>query len=373
MRATPVKLSALLLALLAGLLPPALSAQDDAAEASPEVEVEADAASSDDATDDEAATSEDTASEEAAPKPIVPRAAEMAEKATSNPLLKVVRAGKQFVAVGARGHILLSADGRAWRQVAVPVDVLLTSVTFADARHGWAVGHDAVILATTDGGETWTLQNFQPDLAQPLFDVLFFDPQHGLAVGAYGLMLETRDGGATWAAAAENIIAGEERHMNALARLGDGSLIVVGEAGLIGVSPDQGATWTKIVSPYESSLFCVLPAGEKGAIIGGLRGNAFFTTDVAAAADAAAWSKLNTRTDQSLFGMAALPGGRVAMVGLNATLLVFGEGGKVKEVPIVDREGNKQTDSLSWVIPVRDGGMLLVGDAGVQRLDATKF
>jgi photosystem II stability/assembly factor-like uncharacterized protein len=370
MRATTVKLSALLLALLAGPLSLGVTAQDETAAEVPAAEGEA-AATEDAATEE--ASAEEAAPAEAPTKPIVPRIAEMAGKAASYPLLKVVNTGKHFVAVGARGHILLSADGKSWRQVAVPVDALLTSVVFADSQHGWAVGHDAVILGTSDGGETWKLQNFQPDLAKPLFDVLFFDARHGIVVGAYGLMLETRDAGASWTPVADNVISDEERHMNALAKLGDGSLMVIGEAGLIGLSPDQGATWTKIASPYESSLFCVLPAGDKGAIIGGLRGNAFFVADVSAAVEAAAWTKLETGTDQSLFGMAALPGGRIAMVGLNATLLLFAEGGKVKQVPIIDKSGNKQTDSLAWVAPARDGTVLLVGDAGVQRLDVAKF
>jgi len=213
------------------------------------------------------------------------------------------------------------------------------------------------------------LQNFQPDLGKPLFDVLFFDPQNGLAVGAYGLMLATHDGGASWAQVAANAVTGEERHINAVARLGDGSLMVVGEAGLIGISRDRGETWTKVAGPYESSLFCVIAAGDKGALIGGLRGNSFFTADV----EGGHWKKIDTGTDQSLFGIAALPGDRIAMVGLNATLLIFDAAGKTRQVPITDKNGNKQTDTLSWLLPTRDGSVLLVGDAGVQRLDAAKF
>ena len=39
----------------------------------------------------------------------------------------------------------------------MPTSVTLTAVRFADAQHGWAVGHGGVILATQDGGEQWTL------------------------------------------------------------------------------------------------------------------------------------------------------------------------------------------------------------------------
>lgn len=355
MRFPSASLSALILAIALAPLSLLVRAQDEPA---------ADPAAAE-------APAAEAPAEAAAPAaaPVTPRASEMAVKATSNPLLKVVSTGKRYVAVGARGHILVSADAKDWKQVAAPVDALLTSVTFADAEHGWAVGHDASILATTDGGNTWTLQHFQPDLGKPLFDVLFLDPQNGLAVGAYGLMLATQDGGASWAQVATNPVTEEERHFNALTRLGDGSLMVVGEAGLIGLSADRGQTWTKVASPYESSLFCVIAAGDKGALIGGLRGNSFFSADVAAAS----WKKMDTGTDQSLFGMASLPGDRVAMVGLNATLLIFDTAGKTKQVPITDRIGNKQTDTLSWLLPTRDGTLLLVGDAGVQRLDAAKF
>ncbi|HET7798281.1 MAG TPA: YCF48-related protein [Nevskia sp.] len=357
-----LKLAAIVLGLCAVPLTLLVHAEDTAAPAT-ETPV-AEAAPADSAA---AAASAEAPAAEAVAKPVAPRASEPAVKAASNPLLKVVNTGKQFVAVGARGHILLSSDGKEWKQVQTPVDVLLTSVAFADAEHGWAVGHDAVILATTDGGQTWAVQNFQPDLNKPLFDVLFLDASTGYAVGAYGLFLETKDAGATWTQIAVNPVTEGERHINAMTKLGNGGLMVVGEAGLIGVSPDGGTTWEKVASPYESSLFCVIAAGDSGALIGGLRGNSFFNNDVRAGT----WNKIETKTDQSLFGMTALPGDRIAMVGLNSTLLIFSGSGPVRQVPITDQSGNKKTDTLSWVTAARDGSIILVGDAGVQRLDAT--
>ena len=60
------------------------------------------------------------------------------------------------VAVGERGHVLVSGDeGRSWRQADVPSRALLTGVFMHDARLGWAVGHDEVVLRTRDGGLTW--------------------------------------------------------------------------------------------------------------------------------------------------------------------------------------------------------------------------
>lgn len=323
-------------------------------------------------TPDVAAGSLDTAAIQAASvssSPTQAHAVEMAVKAPNSPLVKVVNTGEHYVAVGNRGHILVSTDARNWLQVQTPVDSLLTSVTFTDAKNGWAVGHDAVILHTTDGGTTWILQNFQPDLNKPLFDVLFIDANRGYAVGAYGLFLSTTDGGVTWSQVAPNPVTEDERHLNALTKLGDGSLMVIGEAGLVGLSNDAGDTWMRLKSPYESSLFCVIAAGDRGALIGGLRGNVFYSADV----QTGGWSKIETKTDQSLFGMVALPRGEVAMVGLNATLLLVGKNRAVRQIPIKDTRGNRQTETLSWVLPADDGALLVVGDAGVQRLDASMF
>src|SRR5690606_16340278 len=77
--------------------------------------------------------------------------------------LDVTRAGVRVVAVGDRGNILFSDDeGETWQAAQTPTDALLTAVCFADARHGWAVGHDAIVLATEDGGQTWTQQYSDP-------------------------------------------------------------------------------------------------------------------------------------------------------------------------------------------------------------------
>ncbi len=65
----------------------------------------------------------------------------------------------------------------------MPTRQLLTAVYFVDDKNGWAVGHDAQILASADGGLTWTKQ-FE-DLAResPLLDVWFKDASSGFTVG----------------------------------------------------------------------------------------------------------------------------------------------------------------------------------------------
>src|SRR3990170_16143 len=72
--------------------------------------------------------------------------------------LDITAAGKKRIAVGEHGHILISQDGRNWQKTDVPADITLTAVYFQNDMNGWAAGHDAVILRTTDGGETWQRQ-----------------------------------------------------------------------------------------------------------------------------------------------------------------------------------------------------------------------
>ena len=72
----------------------------------------------------------------------------------------------------------------------------LNAVSFADARHGWAVGAGGAVLATADGGRTWRAQVSGTE--SDLFDVKFFDAREGWAVGGDGTAIHTTDGGATW-------------------------------------------------------------------------------------------------------------------------------------------------------------------------------
>ncbi len=74
-------------------------------------------------------------------------------------LLDISPAGDRLVAAGEHGIVLYSDDnGSHWQQAAVPTTRMLTSIHFVDGRHGWAVGHDGLILVSNDGGENWRIQ-----------------------------------------------------------------------------------------------------------------------------------------------------------------------------------------------------------------------
>ncbi|MFO1426328.1 MAG: YCF48-related protein [Steroidobacteraceae bacterium] len=285
-------------------------------------------------------------------------------------LLDVARAGPRLVAVGERGHVLLSDDdGRSWRQsLKVPSRTMLTAVAFADAQHGWAVGHDEVILATSDGGESWTRSHYAPETQQPLLDVWFADAQHGIAVGAYGSYFVTADGGASWESrkfASTPLVKPAkppdpddippDYHLNRIAPAG-AHLFIAAESGQIYRSDDGGQNWKSLPSPYNGSFFGLLPLGGDSLLVFGLRGNLFRSDDAGAN-----WRRIESGTTAMLTDAVALGGTRYALVGLSGTVLVSADGGASwKLEQQADRKG------LSAALPLGSGALVAVGEDGAR-------
>ncbi len=285
-----------------------------------------------------------------APKPVP---AVMARLAARSLLLDAARAGDRLVAVGERGHILLSDDsGRTWRQVPAPANSALTAVTFVTPKEGWAVGHDAVILHTADAGETWTIQHWAPELEMPLMDVFFDSAEHGIAVGAYGLYLETNDGGKTWE---ERSIQEEENHLNAIVAPSADTRLIAGEFGGIHFSPDRGETWTMLDSPYEGSFFHAIALGPQEFLVLGLQGHVFRTED-----GGQTWTQVETGTTAGLMGGARLSDGRVILVGASGNILLSTDGGRSFE-----REQRDDRIALADVVEAPDGGIVLLTEQGI--------
>jgi photosystem II stability/assembly factor-like uncharacterized protein len=321
---------------------------------------------------------------------------EQMPRAAKSLLLDVVRTASGYIAVGERGQVLASSDGKTWTQRETPTRSALTAVT-ALGDQVWAAGHDGVILHSADGGSHWVAQRRDPyQLAEgqhpadhdprqgaPLLDILFTDERTGFAIGAYATMLVTADGGKTWtprqaiapaeapagpAAPMEGDIFSEEDlaldeesdpHLNAIASTGNGGLVVVGERGTVLRSGDGGQTWQKLAFPYKGSMFGVLALGKGRLLTFGLRGNVYESAN-----DGGSWSKVATQGSTSLMGGAALEDGGAVLVGGNGVALVRTSA----EAPFAAhtfKNALGETPTLAGVAPVGDGRYVLVGDKGV--------
>lgn len=306
--------------------------------------------------------------------------AEIAPLAPSSLLVDLAYAGERIVAVGERGHVLLSDDhGASWRQAkSVPTRDMLTAVYFADAQYGWAVGHDETILNTADGGETWTRSHFAPESQQPLLDLWFANRVSGIAVGAYGAYLTTNDGGRHWtsskfvapppAAAGKDVAAPPQEgdlppdyHLNRIVGVGN-RLYIAAEAGQLYRSDDRGATWRALPSPYEGSFFGLLPIRGDGLLAFGLRGHLYKSADAGET-----WMQLDTHTTAMLTDAIAINDLRVVIGGLAGVLLVSGDAGETFRL-----EQQEDRKGLAALLPGPAGAVVVAGEGGVRtlRLDA---
>lgn len=290
-------------------------------------------------------------------------------RASESLLLGITRAGKRLVAVGERGHILYSDDeGESWQQGRVPTRQLLTAVFFIDDTHGWAVGHDALILHSSDGGQNWVEQYSDQALEAPLLDIWFADRKRGFAVGAYGSMLRTDDGGASWDEIGGELDNEDGSHLNAITSVKSSGLFVVGEMGVMLRSTDGGDSWEAIDSPYEGSLFGVLPTHREHSLVAyGLRGHLYHSDDFGDS-----WQEIELSTPQGgklrqgLADGALLDDGRLLVVGHGGAVLSSSDNGLSFSTKLHE-------DRLSYAgVAVRpDGSLLLVGQGGIHQAPAS--
>ncbi|WP_332852175.1 WD40/YVTN/BNR-like repeat-containing protein [Duganella sp. S19_KUP01_CR8] len=294
-------------------------------------------------------------------------------------------AGKRLVAVGQRGHIVLSDDGGAsWRQAGVPLSADLVAVQFPSALHGWAVGHDGVVLHSADGGLHWQrqldgraiaallLRSYDSDTAdagvraaarrlaaqgadQSLLDVWFDDERNGFVVGAFGLILHTGDGGASWQPWLERVANPNGYHLNAVRGV-DGDTLIAGEQGTLLKLNRGAARFDAIATPYQGSYFGL--AGGPGTLLAyGLRGHAYRSTD-----RGLSWHKIDTGLQVGLTAAATLRDGRLALVSQAGQVLLSADGG-ASFLPLRPASPGP----VSAVAVADDGAIVLGGLRGLRR------
>ncbi|OPK06587.1 MULTISPECIES: YCF48-related protein [Pseudomonas] len=271
------------------------------------------------------------------------------------PLLSVARAGDAMIGVGLHGLIQRSTDeGRTWQQVDSPVSSDLVQVRFRDERNGWIVGHDALVMHTTDGGDTWQVQldgrrlltllnayygpraeqgdeaaslvlrevamaagtSATPDvLAAPFLDVMFDEHGSGFAVGAFGMLLHSTDNGQNWEPWIERSDNDRRMHLYGLAEHA-GTFYIGGEQGLVLRLDGQQQRFVKIDTPYTGTYFGVR-AFDGLLLAYGLRGNLFSSRD-----DGQQWQPVATHLNSSL----------VSIVEQGNALIVVSQGGQLVSV-----------------------------------------
>lgn len=329
----------------------------------------------------------------------------IADRAVEATLYDLGETRTGLVAVGERG-IILTRTGDSWAQSTVPVGVTLTAVAFNGAGTGLAVGHDGVILRSTDGGANWarvadgrTLfpqlvelattrhaeaeaalkdatdetredlefeledQLFKLETAQqsleygpswPLLDVVFTDAETAWAVGAYNMIFRSTDGGATWTTMADNIDNFDDLHLNAILKTAAGSLIVAGEGGMLFRSTDAGESFERWDTDAALSLFGLV---ENGVVLVAYGfGDSYQISDD----DGATWRSERLEDNLLLIGDIDLGAGRTGLLGGGGLMVDIGpDGPNPPSRPTAGRA------FLSGGVVLPDGTMIFTGEDGL--------
>jgi photosystem II stability/assembly factor-like uncharacterized protein len=109
--------------------------------------------------------------------------------------------GKAWVTCGTNPcYVFKSEDwGESWIlsfPPSIPTIRDLNAVDFCTGIQGYTVGEQGTILCTSDGGDSWSIQ--ESVTGQDLNDVQFVSESIGWIMGGDGTILKTENGGTTW-------------------------------------------------------------------------------------------------------------------------------------------------------------------------------
>ncbi len=273
-------------------------------------------------------------------------------------LLDAALNGHAVYAVGEHGAIIRSGDsGETWELIPTPTDATLTAIHFASSNIGWAVGHDGVILNTIDGGLSWGEQFRATDRETVFLDVASADVSRGIAIGAFGTTYITEDGGYHWN---ERRLLDEDSHLNrATSNLHErGSILIAGERSVLLRLPSFSKPAEPIESPYEISLYGVLPLEKNVLLAYGLRGYIFRSED-----NGETWQQIASPLPALWATAVRLRFGTIVLAGQARAFAISRDGGKTFEAWTPPVKG-----AIAELIETPNGHLLAFGENGVQRL-----
>ncbi|MNQ83612.1 Ycf48-like protein [compost metagenome] len=274
----------------------------------------------------------------------------------------------------------------------MPVSSDLVAVHFPSPSQGWAVGHDGVVLHSSDAGESWNRQFDgrqigprmfehyqrlavqQPDdpvsaalvndakrmteegADKPFLDVWFQNEQVGYIVGAFNLIFRTDDGGRSWTPLMDRTENPSALNLYALRAVGN-ELFIVGEQGLV-LKLDPATERFKVTStPYNGSFFGV--TGKPGVVlVYGLRGNAYRSVD-----GGASWSKVELGLPLSITASTISADGRIILLSQAGHVLVSADDGASFKL-----QPQNSLAPVAAALVSGSGSLVLAGTRGLRQL-----
>lgn len=240
------------------------------------------------------------------------------------------------IAVGDHGVLLESSDGGETWVVDETLDIeqALLSVTTA-GEHALVAGQEGIIL-TREGSGPWQVQ--ESGTTERILSVAMVDSGLAMAAGGFGTLLRSNDFGATWETLwlswAEYLEdPGYEPHLYDVEIMPDGHILLAGEFGLILISRDGGDTWERR-NASDESIFGMTVLGNGQGLAVGQNGYVLRTVD-----GGENWARVEVPSDANLLDAWLSDNGAAITVGIRA-LLSSGDGGQswtLSESPAMTR------------------------------------
>jgi photosystem II stability/assembly factor-like uncharacterized protein len=217
-----------------------------------------------------------------------------------------------MAAVGTLGTFAQTLDGSTWTTRSIVAQDLYT-VTCVGNLDGWAAGAGGTVAHTVDGGWAWTLQNAHT--TADVRAIRFGSATLGLLAGDAGVLEVTQDGGATWSPV--GLLTASALHGVAVAATA-GVMLAVGDAGVVLRSGDSGATWTAAAVPGAGDLQGIAMDGAARLVL-------------AVDASGGAWSSTDAGQTFVREATASVALAAVALADDDSAAIAVGSGGTVLE------------------------------------------
>jgi photosystem II stability/assembly factor-like uncharacterized protein len=145
----------------------------------------------------------------------------------------------------APGYLLKSTNFGTSFSVVTPAQITSTvyGMYVLDPNNYWVTTSSNGIVATTNGGTNWTVQQAN---ASPMYDVKFNNSTTGFAIDSKGYVWSTTNSGTNWTSTLLPITTtfGSTTIATRQIDISSGNYIIVGDAGNIFKSTNSGSSWT---------------------------------------------------------------------------------------------------------------------------------
>ena len=210
---------------------------------------------------------------------------------------------------------LPEADSSPWQAVPLATKANPLAVAFTDARHGFLVGSNRLILETNDAGASWEeLALDLPEEENFRLISVDFDGQEGWIAGQPGLLLHSTDGGQNWSRLfLDTKLPGEPYLITALGR---SRAELATNVGAIYETGDGGTSWQARVEDAAGAVRELRRSADGRYVSVSSLGNFFSTWDPAQPA----WQVHQRVSSQRLQTIGFQPDGALWMLARGAQL-----------------------------------------------------